>query len=184
MHLCKSGIKYTVQKTKKAKNIRITIRGDLSVLVSIPYKLTYKDAERIVEKKERWILRNIKQARDTIDTTFAYRNRKEYIRHKEYARELIQERINYFNRFYKFYYKTLSIKDLTSRWGSCSSKKNLNFNYKLIFLPPELRDYVIVHELCHLKEMNHSSSFWRLVAETLPNYAEHERALRHKGLSC
>ena len=65
-----------------------------------------------------------------------------------------------------------------TRWGSCSSKGNLNFNWKLILLPPELLDYVVVDELAHRKEMNHSAAFWKVVEEVLPDYRERRKALK------
>lgn len=66
-------------------------------------------------------------------------------------------------------YRRVSIRDQRSRWGSCSAQKNLNFNYRLVHLSPELRDYVVVHELCHLVELNHGSKFWALVGQMIPN---------------
>jgi len=86
------------------------------------------------------------------------------------ARILVDNKIAYFNRFYKFHINKVFIKRHKRRWGSCSSKKNLNFNYKIIFLPPVLQDYLIVHELCHLQEMNHSKKFWGLVGQTIKSY--------------
>ena len=73
----------------------------------------------------------------------------------------------------------ISIRNQKSRWGSCSKKGNLNFNYKLVFLAPELRDYVIVHEICHVKEFNHGRGFWALVAEAVPDHREVRGRLRH-----
>lgn len=99
------------------------------------------------------------------------RHRKSYLRLKGEAARVLSERLEYFNRHYQFPYKRVSIRDQRSRWGSCSTKGNINFNYRLILLPEDLRDYVVVHELCHLKELNHSPAFWRLVSETLPDYA-------------
>ena len=64
-------------------------------------------------------------------------------------------------------------------WGSCSSKKNLNFSYRLYFLPEYLSDYIIIHELCHLKEMNHSKRFWDLVALVCPSYKDYRRELKN-----
>jgi predicted metal-dependent hydrolase len=98
------------------------------------------------------------------------RSRRQYLQYKELARALVIERIKHYNSFYQFKVGRISIKNQKSRWGSCSKKGNLNFNYKIIFLPKEVADYVVVHELCHLGQFNHSKEFWKLVARTLPNY--------------
>lgn len=95
-----------------------------------------------------------------------------YQNHKEAARSLTLARLEHFNQHYQLTYNRVAIKNTRSRWGSCSSKNNLNFNYRIIFLPPELQDYLIVHELCHLQEMNHGPQFWALVAQTLPQYRQ------------
>jgi len=81
------------------------------------------------------------------------------LKYKKDAEILITERVEYFSKKYNFYPKKITIKNNKTNWGSCSSKGNLNFNYRLIFLKPEEVDYVVVHELCHLKEMNHSKKF-------------------------
>jgi hypothetical protein len=97
---------------------------------------------------------------------------------REQARIFIENRLSYFNKFYKFEINRIAIKNTTRRWGSCSSKKNLNFNYKIIYLKPHLADYLIVHELCHLGEMNHSKRFWALVSKTIPDYTKTDKELR------
>jgi predicted metal-dependent hydrolase len=94
------------------------------------------------------------------------------------ARVLVQSRLAYFNQFYQFSYNKVFIKSQRTRWGSCSSNANLNFNYRIITLPPDLQDYLIVHELCHLKEFNHSKAFWDLVALQIPNYQVLKTTLR------
>ena len=95
--------------------------------------------------------------------------RRDYLKYKETARALVKSRLAYFNTFYGFNIKRIAIKNSKSRWGSASKKGNLNFNYKIVLLPMELADYVIVHELCHLGEFNHSVKFWQLVSRAVPN---------------
>lgn len=101
-----------------------------------------------------------------------------YLTHKELARAHILERLVYFNQFYQLQFNRVAIRNQRGCWGSCSAKRNLNFNYKILFLPPHLTDYIIVHELCHLKEMNHGQQFWDLVALQLPEYKKLRRELR------
>lgn len=106
------------------------------------------------------------------------RSRRDYLKYKESVRALAHERLAHWNAHYQFPIRLVSIRNQKSRWGSCSSKGNLNFNYKIVFLPKELQDYVIVHELCHLKEMNHSIRFWNLVSETIPEWKKRRQELR------
>lgn len=102
-----------------------------------------------------------------------------YKANKERARTELTARVEYWNQFYNYEYKRIAIRNQRKRWGSCSSLGNLNFNYKLIYLPDPLQDYVVVHELCHLRELNHSSRFWAEVARSIPHYQEYIVALRH-----
>jgi len=101
------------------------------------------------------------------------------MQHKEAARVLVHAKIAQFNALYNFPFKRVAIRNQKSRWGSCSKKGNLNFNYKLALLPERLVDYVIVHELCHLAEFNHGKNFWNLVAQTIPDYAARRRELKY-----
>lgn len=110
---------------------------------------------------------------------FARSSRAEYEKHKEAARNLITGKIADFNTFYHFNFGRITIRNQRSRWGSCSKKGNLNFNYRLSLISNDLVDYVIVHELCHLGEFNHSKDFWNLVAKTIPNHAQLRKQL-HK----
>jgi len=112
-----------------------------------------------------FIFRTIKRRRFTIQK-------------REQAKTLVENRLSVINKFYKFTINRIAIKNTSTRWGSCSSKGNLNFNYKIIYLRPDLADYLIVHELCHLGELNHSRRFWALVSKTIPNYAKISKELR------
>ena len=113
------------------------------------------------------------------DPRILLHTRAQYDHYKDEARRFCHERLEYYNEYYQLEYNRVSIKKLKTRWGSCSSKKNLNFNYRIIFLPSDVADYIIVHELCHLKELNHSKTFWTLVAEQFPNHKELRHRLMH-----
>ena len=104
------------------------------------------------------------------------------VKKREQARIFVENRISYFNKFYNFEINRIAIKNTSTRWGSCSSNKNLNFNYKIIYLRKELADYLIVHELCHLGELNHSKRFWALVQKTTPNFVEINKELRRTNV--
>jgi len=104
------------------------------------------------------------------------------IKKKGQAEHFVESRLNHFNKFYNFEINRVVIRNQGTRWGSCSSKKNLNFNYRIIYLRPQLADYLIVHELCHLGQLNHSKRFWTLVKKSIPNYVEINRELRRTNV--
>ena len=103
---------------------------------------------------------------------------KQYQENKEKARMIAKERLEYFNTFYNFKWNKIAIRNQKTRLGSCSRKGNLNFNYKIALIPQKASDYIIVHELCHLGEFNHSENFWNLVAKTIPDFKEMRKDLR------
>ncbi len=111
--------------------------------------------------------------------TRTVKERAHYELHKETARTIVHERIAYWRTVLPVVPNRISIKAQSTRWGSCSTKGNLNFNYRLALIPIELVDYVVVHELCHLIEFNHSPRFWDRVAEHLPDY-ELRKATLHE----
>lgn len=92
------------------------------------------------------------------------------VKYAEDARVLVHERLTYWKQYYGYKYNRVSIRAQSTRWGSCSSKGNLNFNCRIVLLDRDLVDYIVVHELCHLKEFNHSNAFWALIEQTIPNY--------------
>lgn len=94
----------------------------------------------------------------------------------------MKELLEQLNRRYGFSYGRVAIRDQRRRWGSCSSAGNLNFNYKILFLPSALQEYIVTHELCHLAEFNHGPAFWRLVASTVPDYRQRRQHLRRFSL--
>jgi predicted metal-dependent hydrolase len=111
------------------------------------------------------------------------RSKSEYLEYKNQALDLVKNKLEHFNKFYNFKYNKVTVRNQSTRWGSCSKSGNLNFNYKLALLPENLVDYVVVHELCHLGEFNHSKNFWDLVARTVPNYKDRRQELRVKSIN-
>jgi predicted metal-dependent hydrolase len=164
-------------------------------LKSVPERMRFCDGGQVVFLGKKYGLKfkpllegvsDVVVSGDTIQVSFVTRGttgvasaKKVYdmwIKNK--AREIISERVVFFNAYYGFTYRRISFKNLKSRWGSCSSLGNLNFNYQLIHASLETIDYVVIHEICHLKEMNHSARFWSLVAKACPNYKDHRKLLR------
>ncbi|MCM1025751.1 MAG: DUF45 domain-containing protein [Roseburia sp.] len=102
-------------------------------------------------------------------------------RYRSKAREALEGRVAYYHRITGGSYKKITVRDQKTRWGSCSSRGTLSFNYRLIFAPPKVLDYVVVHELCHLTHMNHSKDFWNMVGSVLPDYRKQRKWLREHG---
>jgi predicted metal-dependent hydrolase len=101
-----------------------------------------------------------------------------YLKHKEHARAIITARVHHYATQEGFVFGRIAIKNQKRCWGSCSTKQNLNFNYKLAFLPLELIDYIVVHELCHLRHFHHRAEFWAEVESIIPEYKERIQTLR------
>ncbi|MES2436912.1 MAG: SprT family zinc-dependent metalloprotease [Patescibacteria group bacterium] len=166
-------MEYTLKKTKRSRRISISVKASGEVVVTMPLKAPEALALRFLKEKEPWILQAQARLKKQFEgKTTLKQTRADYLAHKEAARKMITERVLYFNQIYKFPFKDIRIKNQSSRWGSCSAKGNLNFNYGLVKIPQDLADYIVVHELCHLKEMNHGKNFWALVAQVLPHYKE------------
>ena len=100
---------------------------------------------------------------------------------KKQARAILSERACFYMNKYGFKAEKIRISSARTRWGSCSAKKTLSFTWRLVMAPPEVIDYVVVHELCHLRELNHSPSFWAQVGAILPDYKTNRKWLKHNG---
>lgn len=172
-------IEYTLRRRRGSRSMRLAIYPDGAFVVTAPKWYPVYVIKRFLKEKADWIFEKLK---DVDFKALADKKKAEgsnYKKQKEPARIIIAERIKFFNQFYNFEYKRVSIKNQKTCWGSCSRKGNLNFNYKIINLPEELRDYIIVHELCHLRELNHSKRFWEIVANTVPDYKLLRNKLKH-----
>jgi len=152
------------------KCMRLSVSSTGNFVVSAPRWYPIYLINKFIEEKSQWIWEKL----NNIDFESFSQNEKksqmDYKKNKDLARKIIGERVEFFNQHYKFSFRRISVKNQKTCWGSCSQKGNLNFNYKIINLPERERDYVIFHELCHLKELNHSDKFWNLVAELFPDY--------------
>lgn len=171
-------LEYEIKKNRRAKHLRLSVYPGGRVVLTLPSWVSAKIGKNFIASKAEWILAKINHQASNTRAWPIQINKNEYLEHKAGVLKLINERLEYFNQFYNFKINRVSIKKPTTRWGSCSRLGNLNFNYRLLWLPEHLADYIIVHELCHLGELNHSSKFWRLVEKTLPNYQALRRELR------
>ena len=167
-------IPYEIRPSRRARRLGLTVYPGGRLVVTVPVTLS-EDIEGFIRRHQRWVLGATRR--------FAGKRRlpgglKDYRENRETALSLIRERIAHFNTVYRYKVRNITIRNMKTRWGSCSRKRNLSFSYKLVHLSPELADYIIVHELCHLKEFNHSEAFWKLVGKTIPQYKSLRRALR------
>lgn len=167
------------------KTLAIQIMPDLTVLVRAPWSATPKDIERLLCEKEHWIKKNLekmKQQKESEDSQeYPLFTREEIEALGEKALAYIPERVEYYAKIVGVDYGSITIRNQKTRWGSCSSRGNLNFNCLLMLTPPKVIDYVVVHELCHRKEMNHSKAFWSEVERVLPEYKSCVRWLKDEG---
>jgi predicted metal-dependent hydrolase len=175
-------VSYTIKRYPRSKGVRMSVSGERGLLVTAPRWVPNYFIERAVKEKEEWLVKTFAYF-SCLPKTKTPRVRKAlYKEHKEEARALVLRRLEYFNQFYGLSWNTVSIRNQKTRWGSCSKKKNLNFHYKLALVPEPLADYVVVHELCHLKEFNHSKKFWELVAKTIPDHQSRRKELKKHQL--
>ena len=172
------------------KTLAIQINPDLSVTVRAPMYAPQSDIERILIEKESWIQKHIEKIREQEAKKKEIQGESvesEYLTYEEIkkladkALQHIPKRVSYYAKQIGVTYGKITIRNQKTRWGSCSGKGNLNFNCLLMLTPPEVIDYVIVHELCHRKEMNHSGAFRAEVEKILPDYKEQVKWLKENG---
>lgn len=171
-------IKYILRINKMAKHMRLTVYPSTGLKVTCPCKLKNVIVEKFILQNRNWILSKLKFFKKSQNNQSQSNNRIEYLNHKIKAYKFIFGRVEYFSNMYNINFNKISIKNQKTRWGSCSRVGNLNFNYKILFLPKILADYVIVHEICHLIEFNHSKKFWDLVGIAIPNHKNVRKELK------
>ena len=169
-------ISFTIKRRKGTRrlSIRVTLCG---VVVTIPQRVSLRQAEAFFQSHLAWVQKTWTRLQSTEHTLWAGTTA-EYYRYRARAKKVIAERVKHWAALHGFSYRRISIKNHRSKWGSCSKTGNLNFNYRLIFLPLKLIDYVVVHELCHLRHLNHSKKFWESMNQILSNGGELRHELR------
>lgn len=172
-------ISYTLRKSARARRLRITVGQRSGVVVTLPQRASLVAAEEFLLQKAIWILQSIEYIKKNIPLQHTYGR---YEDNKNKAYEFAVQKIEQFNKVYEFPVRKINIKNQRTMWGSCSKKGNLNFNYKILFLPERVAEYIVVHELCHLKELNHSRKFWDLVARTFPDHQKIRKELHSREL--
>lgn len=177
-----SKIIYTLKRSKKARRMRLVVYCDGSVVVTMPHWFKETAAERFIQEKAKWLFSKIALFKQFEGKSFAKYSYDDYLKYKGDAMTIIKNKVEYFVSKYGYLYNKINIKNQKTCWGSCSKKANLNFSYKILFLPENIRDYIIAHEICHLKELNHSKKFWKLVLDMFPEYQESRKQLKMYSL--
>jgi predicted metal-dependent hydrolase len=184
INLHNRAVNYSVRRSKRAKRMRLAVYCDGNFIVTIPRTFPTNSIDRYVIAKSQWVISKLDFFDGLNKRQKLILGQNGYELYKNKALELVTERLTTLNKkHYRFKFNKISIKSLKTRWGSCSKKRNLNFNYKILFLTPKIRDYIMIHELCHIKEFNHSNRFWKLVAKSTPDYIKITNDLKIKGLS-
>jgi predicted metal-dependent hydrolase len=170
-------IKYKIKNSYRAKHIRLALYPDKTIVVTKPFLCSQKTVDKFIISKKDWIQKKL-QYFDKLPKKKNF-SRNHYLQNKEIARKVVYNKVDKYSLELGLDYKKISIRNQKTRWGSCSKDGNLNFNYKIIFLPDHLQNYIIIHELCHLKELNHSKEFWNLVEKICPDYKKYRQELKN-----
>lgn len=176
---------YRIVRSER-KTLSVSIQPDCTITVRAPRSVSDSQIRRFLIEKQHWLITKYLEAKqkqeaipcsDLTDTQRAALTR----RYIDAAKEYFPKRVAYFHQFTGGTYSRITIRDQKTRWGSCSSKGTLSFNWRLMLAPPAILDYVVVHELCHLRHMDHSPAFWQAVGEVFPDYASARKWLRKHG---
>lgn len=159
------------------KTLAIQVTADGRVILRLPQRTTVSEAMDFALRHQEWIAKHYRSAMEQYAGRPVYSD-EEIKTYTEKLRPVLQHRVAFYAERMGVTYGRISVRNQKTRWGSCSGAGNLNFNWRLILLPEELSDYVIVHELAHRLEMNHSVRFWAQVARVLPDYGERRKRLR------
>lgn len=163
------------------KTIAIEIKRDCSIIVRAPFSMSDYTIKKFIDEKNGWIEKYLKIAEQRQEDSVSFFSDDEIRALADKAMIDIPKRVSRYASLMNIAVGKVTIKNQRTRWGSCSSKGNLNFNCLLMLCPEEVRDYVVVHELCHRKELNHSVRFWQEVEKVLPDYNLQKRWLKEHG---
>ena len=173
-------IPYTLVRSSR-KTISIMIKPTGEVEVRCPRRCSKREINTFVASKEAWIRKHLETIAARPEVSVLSTGERKALAEK--AAEVLPEKVSRFAQQLGVSYGRITIRSQRTRWGSCSAKGNLNFNCLLMLCPEEVQDYVVIHELCHRKEMNHSTAFWSEVEKHCPDYRIHRKWLKDNGTS-
>lgn len=165
-----------IRSSRKTISLQITPEGKL--VVRCPNRMKRLDIQAFVESKRNWIEKHLQKSKDLSQPVLAEEELQILV---VQAREELPLLVQHYAAILDVTYGRITIRSQKTRWGSCSGTGNLNFNCLLMLCPPEVRDYVVVHELCHRKQMNHSAAFWAEVERILPDYRAQRKWFKENG---
>ncbi len=170
-----------IRSNRKTISLEITSTGQ--VLVRAPKRMSETEIRAFVESKSSWLAKHLQKKEKDVEALKeeGFFTTQEIKRLEALAKQVIPEKVAYYARIMGVTYGSISIRKQKTRWGSCSREGNLNFNCLLMMAPPEVLDYVVVHELSHRLEMNHSARFWTQVEKVLPDYRGPRKWLKEHG---
>ena len=170
----------------RRKTCAVSISADGEITLRLPLGTSEAQICRLLTDKQHWIITHYleavkhRESRPVSDLTDAQRTALEK-RYVEAAKEYCPKRAAHFLPLTGGSFERITIRDQRTRWGSCSARGTLSFNWRLMLAPPAVLDYVVVHELCHLTHMDHSKDFWALVESVCPDYRTHRKWLKEHG---
>ncbi len=170
-----------IRSNRRTISLEIPSTGD--ILVRAPRHMSETEIRAFVESKSSWLAKHLQKQeedRDLLQAEGLFTDQ-EIERLLKLARQVISEKVAYYARLMGVTYRRVTIRKQKTRWGSCSREGNLSFNCLLMMAPPEVLDYVVVHELSHRLEMNHSSRFWAQVEKVIPDYRKPRKWLKEHG---
>ncbi len=171
-------IAYRLQSSRsRRQSIRIAVRADGEVVVTASRLLPRLLIDTCVRQKSSWIQRTQEKRRISPRRSLQG-DRAEFLGLREQAHAFARQRLNAITTRLGVTYAKLTMRNTKTRWGSCSRRGAISIHYKILFLPNELATYLLIHEACHLKEMDHGPGFWDLVSTQCPDYLSRRRALR------
>ncbi len=175
--------KIEIFRTKR-RSLALHIRSDGQLVVRVPRHVDESQIHRFIRQHARWIEKTRQRIFEKKKLAEAWRAQfpLEDSQYKEQALPLFSERCELYAALMGVSYKKIGLSNAATRWGSCSPAGSLRFNWRLVMAPPEIVDYVVVHELAHLKELNHSKRFWVLVKAVAPHYRQAKKWLHQHPL--
>ena len=161
------------KKNKKASRLRISIKNTLEINVSVPIYVTFNKAEEFVISKTPWIIKSINDIKNKVKLNPV---------DKVKAKQVLKKKLDNICDKYEFKYNKLTVRDQKTRWGSCSQKNNISLNSKIMHLPEELIEYILLHELVHTRIKNHSKQFWDTLDLYIPLSKKLDKKLKKYSL--